>query len=335
MAIHYCPNVLNPVTDLEIIDEIKNLKWCRPPSGIPGNRTPRNVAVIGDGSKISKNGNIVSTPLSNIEYTSYPLFQCNKDSYGIYRKESIPPHLCKFILKLRDIVKKKYGSRVNDVDNMFNVVVCNYYTEKQHQINAHKDDERWLVKNMNNDGNMSSLIASLSYYPDELKPKYHRNFQIQDGDKWTDYTLENGSVILFSNELHRAKPIPKKQDNVKRINLTFRTLHPGLLGLVGYGNFYRYMSLPLYISICDNKISWDKIRLFNVSITESNEFCNRENFKDLALKYHSKKDIFITKNKHNCTEYNKLSGNVKPLCTHLNIQNLYTLILSFKIRLII
>ena len=30
--------------------DIRSLNWCRPPSGIPRNRMPRNVAVLGDGS---------------------------------------------------------------------------------------------------------------------------------------------------------------------------------------------------------------------------------------------------------------------------------------------
>ena len=36
----------------------------------------------------------------------------------------------------------------------------------------------------------------------------------------------------------------KRHAHKNRINLTFRTILPGLIGRVGYGNFYRYMSIP-------------------------------------------------------------------------------------------
>ena len=60
---------------------------------------------------------------------------------------------------------------------MFNIAICNFYTEKEHRINEHRDDERWLEKNfIKNDKLDSSIIASFTLYPDDQNPSYHRRF---------------------------------------------------------------------------------------------------------------------------------------------------------------
>lgn len=332
-GIHYIPNVLNLSRDQGILNEINDLNWCRPPSGLPGNRTPRNVAVLGDGSKIIGINQIKETNLSLIGNTSYPLFQTSKDSYGIYKMNRIPKHLSNFIVKLRKLVQIKYGKQATNIDSMFNVIVCNYYTESHHQISAHRDDERWLIKNIENNGSRSSLIASLTIYPDNAEPENHRKFEMLNEvtNKWQNYKLENGSVIFFSNEMHRAKALSKKTKNVKRINLTFRTLHPDILGLIGYGNFYRYMSLPYEISICDNKINIDKLRLFFLAIDESNQFTNKNNFKSANINHHSKNTILTTKKTSDI--YHLLPRYIKSLCTHINLDNIAnSLIIKYKIK---
>lgn len=334
-GVEYLPNILNLDSDTDLIREIKHLNWCRPPSGIPGNRTPRNVAVLGDGSVINKLGELQKTAISEINEVSYPLFQTAKDSYAIYDKIPIPLHLRQFILKLRQIVRNTYGDSAKNIDSMFNVIVCNYYSESKHQISAHQDDERWLVKNLEKNGEHTSLIASLTYYPNTKNPSHLRKFQINDGNKWIDYKLENGSVILFSNHLHRVKPIPKKEPNIERINLTFRTLHPDLLGLIGYGNFYRYMSLPKRISICENKVSEEKIRLFWHAMIESNEFCKNSYFSNYEICSHNKDIIKKTKSNTRYSKYNTLPTHVKCLCSYFNIVNLYNIeFIKFNINII-
>ena len=331
--VHYIPDFLS-LEQNDIIDEIKKLNWCRPPSGIPGNRTPRNVAVLGNGSIIDNQGKLIETSVSSLEKTSYPLYQCAKDSYGIYQMRPIPIHLRKFILRLRTLVKEKFKNRAVNVDNMFNVIVCNYYTEHNHQINAHKDDERWLVNNTLVDGEMTSLIASLTLYPDDKKPLHLRNFQIMENEKWIDYPLENGSIILFSNQMHRAKPLSKKLKNIHRINLTFRTLHSDLLGLIGYGNFYRYMSLPESISVCDNKISQHYLDYFSEAVKEANLFNNKDLFVKFGLTRHQKSDINATKNLH-LLKFNSLPSYVKSLCSFLNLKNISKKKITIKYRCII
>ena len=216
IGVSYHPKVVD-YKDNKLMNEIRNLNWCRPPSGIPGNWTPRYVAVMGDGSSVDNMGNLIDTSISSIMNTSYPLYQCNKKSYGIYNMIPITYNLRKLIVKMRNIVMKQYGSSVKNVNSMFNVIVCNYYTQNSHQINAHKDDERWLVKNIETNGEKSSLIASVTLYPDDDEPEIYRNFEIKNKDTWINYQLENGSVIFFSNQIHRAKPLGKKKKISKEL----------------------------------------------------------------------------------------------------------------------
>ena len=238
LPVHYQSEVIPTNIYDDMMSEISNLRWCRPPSGIPGNRTPRNVAVIGDGSNILSDSTHDISPYTNF---AYPLFQTAKDCSAIYDPNPIPPSISKFIPILRNHVKQLYGDTVIDTDSMFNVVVCNYYTDHSHQINAHRDDERWLKPNQLDDTGkpMASIIASLTIYPDDPNPDYLRSFEIQNDEtgKWESYDLHHNSVLFFSNHNHRAKALSKRKANLRRYNLTFRTVTDGLLGNVGYSNF--------------------------------------------------------------------------------------------------
>lgn len=178
---------------------------------------------------------------------SYPLYQCSKNSYASYTMLPISNIFSKIILQLRDLVRETYYDRVIDIDSMFNVIVCNYYTVDSHQISDHRDDERWLKFNeLDNSSNPeASIIASLTFYVD-YEPYILRNFEIynENTNSWNKYQLRHNPLVLFSNHRYRTKCIGKRGKSCKRVNLTFRTLTSGLLGLTGYGNFYRYMSIP-------------------------------------------------------------------------------------------
>ena len=177
-----------------VLCEARNLPWCRPPSGIPGNRTPRNVAVLGDGSTVysdssSYTGKATLKMDRKIpDEVAYPMFQSCKDCTAHYRMRPLTPAISELILHLRDIVREQFRETVVDVDEMFNIAICNYYTEKDHKINEHRDDERWLTHNqLDSNGNpCASIIASLTLYPDckyEHQPEYLRNFGIYNDDK--------------------------------------------------------------------------------------------------------------------------------------------------------
>ena len=305
-----------------------NLPWCRPPSGIPGNRTPRNVAVLGDGSNVKLNS-LGKISLQNSrpfgKTVAYPLFQCAKDCSGIYKTNRFTPEIAEVILTLRKLVKQKYGKKVVNVDKMFNIAICNFYTEKEHKINEHRDDERWLEFNeLDKNGKPSaSIIASMTFYPDSEKPSYYRNFEIYDEDNssWKKITLKHNSLLLFSNHRHRCKGVPKRKENVRRINITFRTITSGLLGFVGYSNFYRYMSIPYAISFTENKYSRERIELFKNAAREANQFNNTDlfNSQNIHIETTSKESDKTLKKADN--NYNNLPRYVKSLCSVYNIKN--------------
>ena len=312
--------------------EAITLPWCRPPSGIPGNRTPRNVAVLGDGSSVYKD-NSTSTGTKLVmnrlfgDEVVYPLFQSSKDCSAHYKTRKLSPYICKLILHMRELVKKNYGNTAINIDNMFNIAICNFYTEKEHKINAHKDDERWLERNqLDREGNpAASIIASLTIYPEYeygKNPDYLRNFGIYDEDekKWKDIDLKNNSILFFSNHEHRCKGVPKRKTNVPRINITFRTLAPGLLGFVGYSNFYRYMSIPTQITFTQNKLNMDRVQLFINEAKNANDFNNKTIY-TTNISINSANKELDRAEKHSSKEYHLLPRYVKPLCSAENIRN--------------
>jgi len=327
--IFYKKNVFNSSILDTIVEKSIDLPWCKPPSGIPGNNPPRNVCVLGDGSTIV--GTITKPRqkkyLKYPKNVSYPLYQCAKNSSASYVMRPIPHTFSKIILQLRNIVKTTYKDKVIDVDNMFNVIVCNYYTEDSHQISDHRDDERWLKFNeLDSDGVPStSIIASLTFYVDE-EPSILRNFEIYDDAKnsWNKYQLEHNSLVLFSNHRHRAKHVGKRGQSCKRINLTFRTLTSGLLGLTGYGNFYRYMSIPEKIFL-SQKNNMDIVTHFYKSIEYSNNFNQNTYFTDIDVIRIDQDKVKAAKSKIRDI-YLKFLGPdlpryVKSLCTLYNYIN--------------
>ena len=327
--IHYVRDALTPELIKNVMDESLKIPWCKPPAGIPGNHPPRNVCVLGDGSSIKKiKETIYRTKKAYFpKNVSYPLFQCYKSSTAHYEMRSIPKYTSQLILKLREIVKEKYGRNAVNVDNMFNVVVCNYYTEDSHRISDHRDDERWLEFNeLDNIGNpVASIIASLTLYIDDI-PEILRNFELYNEElgTWEKNLLEHNSLIFFSNHRHRAKPVGKRGKSCKRINFTFRTLTDGLLGLTGYGNFYRYMSLPYKISI--DKRHKELIKYYQDSIEYSNNFNSKKIFNDDIQIVEISNEIQKVKKQKLRTEYlsfslTDLPRYVKSLCSDNNYEN--------------
>jgi len=313
-------------------NEAIGLPWCRPPSGIPGNRTPRNVAVLGDGSDVyyDSSSSTDTKLVMNRKFgndVTYPLFQCAKDCSAHYKTRKLSPFICKLILHMRELVNQNYGDRVINVDKMFNIAICNFYTEKDHKINAHKDDERWLERNqLDKDGNpVASIIASLTLYPDYEygdNPDNLRNFGIynEDSKKWEDIDLRNNSILFFSNHEHRCKGVYKKHTNEPRINITFRTLAPGLLGFVGYSNFYRYMSIPHRLTFTENKFNQQRVDLFSTEANEANEF-NQKIIYDSHIDVKMSNKSEDKELKQSSELYSNLPRYVKSLCSAENIRN--------------
>ena len=324
-------------------NEAIGLPWCRPPSGIPGNRTPRNVAVLGDGSDVyyDSSSSTDTKLVMNRKFgndVTYPLFQCAKDCSAHYKTRKLSPFICKLILHMRELVKQNYGDRVINVDKMFNIAICNFYTEKDHKINAHKDDERWLERNqLDKDGNpVASIIASLTLYPNYEygdNPDNLRNFGIynEDSKKWEDMDLRNNSILFFSNHEHRCKGVYKKHTNEPRINITFRTLAPGLLGFVGYSNFYRYMSIPYRLTFTENKFNQQRVDLFSTEANKANEF-NQKKLYETLIDVKMSNKLEDKELKQSSEQYTNLPRYVKSLCSAENIRNYDT---QIRISLVI
>ena len=322
LPVHYTDNAIPSDIYDGAISEIRSLNWCRPPSGIPGNRTPRNVAVLGDGSNIVKTDSGIDHVFGHIPSSTfaYPLFQTSKNCSAIYEPNPIPDNISHFIIHLRSMVRKLYGDTVIDVDNMFNVVVCNYYTEHCHQINAHRDDERWLSHNQldSNGKPCASIIASLTIYPDDPNPPHLRTFEIQNDDtgEWQSHDLRHNSVLFFSNHNHRAKALSKRKSNVRRYNLTFRTVAPGLLGNVGYSNFYRYMSIPTKIVLIDGDKDRGKEQYYIDAAHDANRFNERDIFDtDITVDTINRVEYDIERTNHS-SKLSQLPRYVKPLCSN-------------------
>lgn len=326
--VYYHNNVMSPKLLQKVTQEVLNIDWCIPPAGIPGNHPPRYVAALGDGSNISSKNNKIfySYPRNFPKTTSYPLFQCAKNSSAHYKMKKIPKNLCYLIKIIRNLVQQSYNNTAINVNDMFNVCVCNFYTEDNHQISDHRDDERWLQYNeLDANGQpFASIIASLTIYPEDI-PNVLRKFQIYDDNiqKWITNDLEHNSILLFSNHRHRA-PKVTKGNSCKRINITFRTLAPGLLGLVGYGNFYRYMSIPYKIS-CVNTKHIDQSQQFIQSAINSNNFNNRFAYDPnipIIEEDEEERKLLKARKKEGKEQY--LPKYVKSLCTVENYTNFET-----------
>jgi len=321
----------------ELKSEALDLPWCVPPAGIPGNNPPRNVAVIGNNQSIvdDGDGNVQFEGLA-ISETSYPLYQCAKNSSAIYKTRIFPPNIAKLVLRLRALVREKYEDRVVNVDKMFNVGVCNFYTENRHSVSAHRDDERWLEHNqLDKHGKpYASIIASLTIYVDNPKADSIRQFEVKnDSDgSWEKFLLEDNSVILFSNHEHRMKPLSKKNTCSNRINITFRTITDGILGLTGYSNFYRYMSIPYCLNLVSDRHR-EHAEYFYVSASKSNKFHSKILFdEDIIINMVDDSKRKRSKKAYQSKYTNNLSKNVKPLCTIENYRKFYGP-MAFKLKI--
>ena len=97
----------------------------------------------------------------------------------------------------------------------FNTVLLNMYTDGQHSMGWHSDDEPELGTN--------PTIASLSLGGlRKFKLKHKKNAELK-----ADINLSDGSLLVMSGELqhHWLHSVPKTTKRVKsRINLTFRSI---------------------------------------------------------------------------------------------------------------
>lgn len=283
---------INQLEDFITNDELKNIrefminsKWNnKMPGGFVTNFPQRLVNTYGNGMKINSEGNLYGNKWNKTYWTAK---QTQNNVSLETQTEEIPECLRKIIPKIRVYVKNKYKDSLID-DNSFCVAVCNNYTDGDMTITAHKDDQEWYPKTINN----RPIFISLTFYPEgkPIKNEYYSRFQIKnDNDKWEDIKLEDNSMMLMSADTYHRVLKHKKKDLKyfkPRINITLRCLYDikknPLMNYLSIANHSRYYRNPIKLI---SNIEEDKI----IDMLEKyNNFCIINNYERIT--YEKKND---------------------------------------------
>ena len=226
---------------LKIIDNFCNFMksdhWLYGvPGGFCSNFPKRKVNAFGDGGYTETHWT-AKMNANNVTLHSKPnkFPQCFKD---------ICPYLKKLFLKTYSDAKI--------TEETFSIGVCNYYTEPDMYISAHKDDNKWYP----NECEEGPVFASITLYPDGEPNKEHFcRFQIKEKGIWKQINLPDKSVLIMpSNIEHRVLKHKKSQIPFfkPRINVTFRSVYPKkinpLMNLMAISNHARYYCMPIRIT---------------------------------------------------------------------------------------
>ena len=218
-------------------------------SGVPGgfvtNSPKRLVNAYGDGSTINQEGQHYGPNWKSGYWTA----KMNQSHLTLETPtQQIPPPLSKLIPKCRELFQRVFPD-AQITDNTFNIAVCNYYTDPDMYIAAHKDDNPWYPE----ESSVGPVFASFTIYP-EGEPESDQafaRFQIRQNNQWQDVKLPTNSLLIMpSNIEHRVKPCLKRYHNQfkPRINITLRstfslTVNP-LMNAMATSNHSRYYKLP-------------------------------------------------------------------------------------------
>ena len=242
---------LQELSDLDTYT--KNMKWW---SGMPGgfgtNSPKRLVNSFGDGAEIDSNGNVSPIGIKKTYWTA----KITARDYSLHTKtEQMPSALANIVPHLRRIFKEEYPT-ATITNNTFNIAVCNYYTDPDHYIAAHTDDNIWYPKECDE----GCAFASLTMYP-EGEPADDNDlgrFQIFKDGKWHNLHLHDGDVsIIPGNVKHRVLPHKKsrRQFFKPRINITFRSTFKRednpLMHIMAVSNHARYYRPPCGLTTSD------------------------------------------------------------------------------------
>jgi hypothetical protein len=233
---------------------LHNIKWnWKIPGGQLRYHPPRKVNSIGNGSAISKDGKLLKGGWDNTFYTS------SQNSSNITLKtpsEKMPPIFCKLVPHLRQMFTDSYPD-VKTTNYSFVIAVCNYYSEREHHISAHTDDNRWYP----HECSKGPVLASLTLYPHSKpqNPNEFANFQVREkkGDKWDTIRMPHNSILIMPTNLeHRVTKAKKNITFRPRINITFRSIFPvytnPMMNIMAVSNHNRYYRNPTKI-ITDSK----------------------------------------------------------------------------------
>lgn len=253
----------------DFLEAVKNLNWFY---GIPGgflyNIPNRKVNALGDGSSLSfdKNGKIKrKNNGSKITFWTARMNQ-NNISLGT-QTQKLNIEFENLIFYLRKLLIKIYPN-AKITDNTFNIAVCNYYIEPENYIAPHTDDNIWYPREVNN----RPIFASITLYPFGVK-KYAK-FEVYENKQWKQIDLPDQSIfIMFSDIIHRVKPIDKKYFS-PRINITFRSTFSfdenPLLNILAVSNHARYYRPPSLLFYPKNAKINEIIEIYNKSNKNNN-----------------------------------------------------------------
>lgn len=159
----------------ETINELNNyivneLKWnWQIPGGQLRYFPPRKVNSVGDGSPIDSEGNLEENQGWNRTY--WTASQNHSNMSLETKSEKLPDIFRKIIPTLRKLFRESY-SDVTTTNYSFVIAVCNYYTDREHIISAHTDDNKWYPRESPSQG---PVLASYSLYPSD-QPKNVKEF---------------------------------------------------------------------------------------------------------------------------------------------------------------
>ena len=232
---------------------LRNTKWIdKMPGGFVTNCPKRLVNAYGDGLPIDQNGEVSGTGWDSTFWTA----KINQNNITLETKTSpLPEPLRKLIPGLRKVLLQQDPDSII-TNHTFTIAVCNYYTDPDMYIAAHRDDNIWYPREINNGA--SPVFASLTFYPEDvplLMEEYAR-FQVRstETDTWTDIKLDDDSLLIMPSDLeHRVLPCSNRMKHhfKPRINITFRSCYPfnvnPLMNAMAVANHSRYYRLPYQI----------------------------------------------------------------------------------------
>lgn len=238
-----------PESSIQALEScISRIPWFQ---GIPGgfihNSPNRKVYTYGDGGAIHENG-AVSPGWSRTHWTAKIT---RRNATLTSKPQPLPSAMAAVIPTLRRLFSRHYPD-AQCTPYTFNIAVCNYYTERDMRIAAHRDDNAWYPHETP-DG---PVFASLTLYP-RTRPACREElgrFQIRRGGAWEQVDLDHGSLMVMSSRLeHRVQPQIKKRAFHPRINITFRSSYPlgvnPLMNLMAVSNHTRYYGIPIELRL--------------------------------------------------------------------------------------
>ena len=235
---HIDPNNLN-----NFIDKVNDINWYQGnPGGFVTNCPKRQVYSYGNGSSYNNDCNIDT---NGWPYTCWTGKMSQNNITLISKPQCLPQEFVNIIPDLRQLFKQTFND-ANISPYTFVMCVCNLYSDPDHYIAAHTDDNTWYPSECTK----GPVFASVTLYP-QGEPKKLARFQIKKDNVWTDIPLKHKSVMIMpSNIEHRVMKYKNCDKHLfkPRINITFRSIYSKqtnpLMNAMAVSNHTRYYGTP-------------------------------------------------------------------------------------------